>query len=185
MNQDHRVFRIVSILLQYPSVEWKEQLDEFMDETKLISNPEIQKQILKFLDFVNITSFEDLCFDYVSTFDFSERTTLYLTYSVFKDNRERGPALVKLRQEFLSVGAVLNSDELPDYLPLILEFAAITKPENSRKILGLHLRSIERLHLELEAINSIYSQLLTASIIAIKNLLRNADVSQAKERGII
>lgn len=185
MNQDHRAFKLISILLQYPCLEMKEQLKEFTEEASMISDLSIQMNVIKFLDYVAQTTYENLCYDYVSTFDFNERTTLYLTYSVFKDNRERGPALVKLRQEFLQAGAELESDELPDYLPLILEFASITELKKATKILDLHFRSIERLALELEAINSAYSHLLKATVTLIKKLARNNNLRLSRERGII
>ena len=185
MNQNHRAFSLISILLQYPNPEIIEQMDEITEEANKLSDLSIRMKIMKFLDYVAITSYQNLCNDYVSTFDFSERTTLYLTYSVFKDNRERGPALVKLRQEFLQVGAKLECDELPDYLPLILEFASITDLQKSTKILALHLRSIERLALELEALNSPYSHLVNATIMLIKKLVTMKNMQQDKERGII
>ena len=185
MNQNHRAFRLISLLLQYPSLEIKEQIDEFIEEANKLNDLSIQMAVLKYLVYVSTTSYEQICYNYVSTFDFSERTTLYLTYSVFKDNRERGPALVKLRQEFLQVGAELESDELPDYLPLILEFASITELQKSKKILALHLRSIERLALELEALNSPYSHLVNASIMLIKKLITTNKMQLDEERGII
>lgn len=185
MNQDHKVFRLISILLQYPSVELKELTKELDLEIGTFNDLSIQMKLKQFLDYVEATSYEHLCYDYVSTFDFNERTTLYLTYSVFKDNRERGPALVKLRQEFLQAGAELESDELPDYLPLILEFASIVDQKKSTTILAIHLRAIERLLLELEAINSPYSLLISASVKLIKKLVRARSSQLNKERGII
>lgn len=185
MNQDHKVFKLASILLQYPALDLQEYLKELEDEISEIGDPVIQTCFNKFYDYIRANSYEDVCQSYVSTFDFHERTTLYLTYGVFKDNRERGPALVRLRQEFLNAGAELESEELPDYLPLILEFAAITAIEKSAKILRLHLRSIDRLALELEAMNSPFSNIVKAAVITIKKqLLSDSLVQQEIERGI-
>lgn len=184
MSQNQIVFNILSNLLQYPSDDLNEYLDYLKDEVRLVEDDLIRNPILKFLSFVQETSYAELCRQYVSTFDFNEKTSLYLTYTVFKDNRERGPALVKLRQELLATGVELESDELPDYLPLILEFAAITEPEQAAGILRLHLRSMERLCLELEAINSPYKNLLIASISLVKNQHVNTN-SPSFERRII
>lgn len=185
MNQSQAVYNLASILLQYPSSEWKEYLPDLYKEAEIISDPQISGGLKKFLDYLDGAPYQNLCQNYVLTFDFNERNTLYLTYSVFKDNRERGPALVKLRQEFLAAGADLESEELPDYLPLILEFAAITDTEKSAKILKLHLRAIERLSLELEASNSPYHFLLAACAACIKKLRVSEKIAKTDERRII
>lgn len=185
MNQSQAVYNLASVLLQYPSGEWKDYLSELYGEAESISNQQIAGDLKKFLDYLAGASYEELCQHYVSIFDFNERCTLYLTYSVFKDNRERGPALVKLRQEFLESGADLESEELPDYLPLILEFAAISEPEKSAKILKLHFRAIERLWLELEALDSPYRFLLSACVACIKKLRISEGLRKTDERGII
>ncbi|OMF54900.1 nitrate reductase molybdenum cofactor assembly chaperone [Paenibacillus sp. FSL R5-0490] len=185
MNQNQAVYKLASVLLQYPSSEWKDYLPDLHSEADSLDDKQIAVSLKKFLDYLDRTAYEDLCQNYVLTFDFNERSTLYLTYSVFKDNRERGPALVKLRQEFKEAGAELESDELPDYLPLILEFAAITEPEKSAKLLKLHFRSIERLSLELEALNSPYHFLLAACVDCIKQLRASDAIGSSDERRII
>ncbi|MCM3124998.1 nitrate reductase molybdenum cofactor assembly chaperone [Mesobacillus sp. AQ2] len=185
MNKSQVVYKLSSILLHYPDKEWKEYLSLLYEEASLIDDAQVRGMIENFLDYLDRTSMEKLCQNYVLTFDFNDRSTLYLTYSVFKDNRERGPALVKLRNEFLQAGADLESDELPDYLPLILEFASITETEKSAKILKLHFRAIERLCLELESMNSPYHHLLGACVLCIKRLRSNEQVSKSGERRII
>lgn len=178
------VFNLASNFLQYPEEEWKEYMEYFHDEVKQIEDVQTRTHFVKFLYFIDETPYSEICDQYVSTFDFNDRTTLYLTYSVFKDNRDRGPVLVKLREEFLAAGAELESDELPDYLPLILEFASISL-EKSSKVLFLHLRSMERLCLELEAINSPYQHLLAACIQTIKRMKKTDLSSLNDERRII
>ncbi|MEK3853795.1 nitrate reductase molybdenum cofactor assembly chaperone [Cytobacillus sp. FSL H8-0458] len=185
MNQSQAVYNLASVLLQYPSREWKDYLPDLHSEADSLNDKQIAVSLKKFLDYLDSTAYADLCQNYVLTFDFNERSTLYLTYSVFKDNRERGPALVKLRQEFKEAGAELESDELPDYLPLILEFAAITEPEKSAKLLKLHFRSIERLSLELGALNSPYHFLLAACADCIKQLRASNAIGSSDERRII
>lgn len=185
MNQSQAVYNLVSVLLQYPSSEWKDYMPELHKEVEGMEDNQITGYLRKYLDYLEGASYEELCQNYVLTFDFNERSTLYLTYSVFKDNRERGPALVKLREEFKEAGAELESDELPDYLPLILEFAAITEPMKSAKILKLHFRSIERLCLELEAINSPYHFLLAACVACIKQIRVSDKIGKTDERRII
>ncbi|MCM3586197.1 nitrate reductase molybdenum cofactor assembly chaperone [Mesobacillus maritimus] len=162
MNQKQMVYSLISTLLQYPEVEWKSQINEVWEEVGQIPDKEIREPLGKFLTYLEDTPYEELCENYVYTFDFYEKTTLYLTHKVFKDNRERGEILVQLRQEFYKAGLEFLSDELPDYLPLILEFAAIAPEEQSERILRLHKRSIDSLQLELQGINSPYRYLIAA-----------------------
>lgn len=65
---------------------------------------------------------------YVATFDFNEATALYLTAHELQDSRRRGQALVELRSLLRASGFEEVTDELPDYLPLLLEFVAYAPP---------------------------------------------------------
>ncbi len=61
---------------------------------------------------------------YVAAFDFREELSLYLTFQEHGDARDRAPALLELKQELRACGFECPEDELPDYLPLLLEFLA-------------------------------------------------------------
>ena len=61
---------------------------------------------------------------YVATFDFGPGHSLYLTEARPRTSRERGAALLELRRAYRSAGLDVRTDELPDYLPLLLEAAA-------------------------------------------------------------
>lgn len=61
---------------------------------------------------------------YVATFDFHEPASLYLTAHELGDSRSRGQALIALRALMRAAGFEEAGDELPDYLPLLLEFLA-------------------------------------------------------------
>lgn len=172
MKRKRMVYNLISTLLQYPEKEWKEGLDEMWVEVSRISEDAVRIPLLKFLTYIKDTPLEELCENYVYTFDFYEKTTLYLTHSVFKDNRERGEVLVQLRQEFYKAELDFLSDELPDYLPLILEFAAVGPEDQVDKILRLHKRSIDNLQLELQGINSPYRFLITACM---ENMVQSDD----------
>lgn len=185
MKQNQVVFNLASKLLQYPSADLWDYMDDILLELEAIEDELIKENFIKFLQFVEQSSYADLCQHYCLTFDFNERTTLFLTYSVFKDNRDRGPALVKLRQEFLAAGVELASDELPDYLPLILEFASIASVEKAEKILFLHLRAMERLCLELEGANSPYHLLLKVCVETVKRMKLTQSLRNPDERRII
>jgi nitrate reductase delta subunit len=73
--------------------------------------------------------------EYVEMFDRSRRTALHLFEHVHGDSRDRGPAMVDLGQTYERAGLLLAPGELPDYLPVVLEFASTQPPEQAREFL--------------------------------------------------
>ena len=84
---------------------------------------------------------------YVETFDLKRRHCLHLTYFAFGDTRKRGMALLRFKHAYREAGAELGeaesgggaergaSHELPDHLPVVLEFAATVDPVSGRRLL--------------------------------------------------
>jgi nitrate reductase delta subunit len=74
--------------------------------------------------------------EYVETFDRGRRTSLHLFEHVHGDSRDRGPAMVDLAQTYERTGLRLAPDELPDYLPVVLEFASTQPAAQARAFLA-------------------------------------------------
>jgi nitrate reductase delta subunit len=64
------------------------------------------------------------------------RTSLHLFEHVHGDSRDRGPAMIDLAQTYEKAGLYLAEGELPDYLPVVLEFASTQPPREARAFLG-------------------------------------------------
>jgi nitrate reductase delta subunit len=73
--------------------------------------------------------------DYVELFDRGRRTALHLFEHVHGDSRDRGQAMVDLVQTYERAGLHLAPGELPDYLPVVLEFASTQPPREARAFL--------------------------------------------------
>ena len=73
--------------------------------------------------------------EYVELFDRGRRTALHLFEHVHGDSRDRGPAMVDLAQTYERTGLVLAPGELPDYLPVVLEFASTQPTEQAAAFL--------------------------------------------------
>jgi nitrate reductase molybdenum cofactor assembly chaperone NarJ/NarW len=73
--------------------------------------------------------------EYVELFDRGRRTALHLFEHVHGDSRDRGPAMVDLAQTYDRAGLQLVPGELPDYLPVVLEFASTQPPAQAREFL--------------------------------------------------
>lgn len=73
--------------------------------------------------------------EYVELFDRGRRTALHLFEHVHGDSRDRGPAMVDLAQTYERAGLCMAPGELPDFLPVVLEFASTQPPPEGRAFL--------------------------------------------------
>jgi nitrate reductase delta subunit len=73
---------------------------------------------------------------YVGLFDRGRGTSLYLFEHVHGDSRDRGPAMVDLIKTYERAGLLLDPSELPDYLPVLLEFASTQPPPEASAFVG-------------------------------------------------
>ena len=104
----------------------------------------------------------DLQEAYVGLFDRSRGLCLNLFEHVHGDGRERGPAMVELIGIYDSAGLDPTAGELPDYLPMMLEFAAVD-PVRGAELLGNAAPVLDLLHGRLMARDSAYAAVLHAT----------------------
>ncbi|GAA0949878.1 nitrate reductase molybdenum cofactor assembly chaperone [Nonomuraea longicatena] len=97
---------------------------------------------------------------YVETFDLKRTCCLYLTYYADGDTRRRGRSLAALKAHYRGAGWELMDDELPDYLPVMLEFAALDP--SGGEVLAEHVVGVELLLAALETHASPYRLVLGA-----------------------
>ena len=83
----------------------------------------------QFLAWLRVTPPTEVAQHYVETFDLRRRCALYLTYYRHGDTRRRGMAMIIFKTAYRDAGFVPCDDELPDYLPMVLEYAALADPE--------------------------------------------------------
>lgn len=83
---------------------------------------------------------------YVETFDRGRATSLHLFEHVHGDSRERGPALVDLAKTYEAGGMFFDASELPDFLPVVLEFASTQEPATARAFLAEMAHILNAIH---------------------------------------
>ncbi|GAB3805071.1 nitrate reductase molybdenum cofactor assembly chaperone [Virgibacillus kimchii] len=177
MKLHQKVYKIAALLLQYPQKEWVDELPELKAEIQKLENPMAKAFLSSFIHYLECTPYIRICENYVNTFDYHGVTSLYLTYNVFKDSRDRGEALVKLRRIMNDSDLELESEELPDYLPMILEFLSEAEEKYIQRMLKLHLNSMVKVSKDLAENDSPYHFLLKAVIEVSRQLLKNEKVS--------
>ncbi|MCB0939139.1 MAG: nitrate reductase molybdenum cofactor assembly chaperone [Mycobacterium sp.] len=100
--------------------------------------------------------------DYVETFDLQRRATMYLTYWTAGDTRNRGSEMLAFARAYRDAGVEPPSDEAPDYLPVVLEFAATVDPDAGRRLLTGHRVAIDVLCTALTDMGSPYAHSVAA-----------------------
>jgi nitrate reductase delta subunit len=154
-------FELLSLLLSYPSDEIVDGREEIAAAVAALPAGRARDAIGRFLDHFLATSTLALRQEYVETFDLQKRSSLHLTFFTHGDTRKRGQELLRLKRLYGAAGFVLEGGELPDYLPLVLEFAALDR-EHGEWVLREHWAGLELLHLQLSEKRSPYAHLLEA-----------------------
>jgi nitrate reductase delta subunit len=116
-------------------------------------------------------SLQDLRREYVETFDFDRRATLYLTFHTHGDRRQRGIELIRLKRRYAESGLVLAEGELPDFLPVLLEFAALD-PARGEPLLVELREPVELVRRRLHERGSRYAPLLDALVATLPSLTK-------------
>jgi nitrate reductase delta subunit len=121
-----RLYKMLSVLLEYPDQELIDHLAELREEIDTCIDMDDAESIAmrRFLAHLECMPLTELQADYVKTFDLTAENSLHLTHHLFGDDKNRGPALIDLGELYKDYGVEVVTNELPDYLPLILEFAA-------------------------------------------------------------
>lgn len=152
--------KLASVLLQYPTVALFDGLTE-LDAFAAQTGPKPAREAFaRFLGWLRATPPTDVAQHYVSTFDLRRRCALYLTYFRYGDTRKRGMAMVVFKTAYREAGFVPSERELPDYLPMVLEFAALT--DRGQRLLHGHRADIELLRRALVKRESPYVDVVAA-----------------------
>ncbi|RZQ63364.1 nitrate reductase molybdenum cofactor assembly chaperone [Amycolatopsis suaedae] len=106
----------------------------------------------------------ELAAHYVETFDRKPRRTLHLTWFTDGDTRRRGTSLATLKRLYREHGFVLAENELPDFLPVILEFSTAVRDRGAAEGVLLRFRpALELLHRNLVSVTP-YAEAVAAVI---------------------
>ncbi|MGX5659790.1 nitrate reductase molybdenum cofactor assembly chaperone [Castellaniella ginsengisoli] len=136
------VFSILSVLLGYPERDWLDALPELHATLPA----EARARLAPLFDFLDRgEDLIDLQEQYVATFDRRAAHSLHLFEHVHGESRDRGQAMVDLRNEYLKHGLEPATTELPDYVPLFLEFLGQIPAEAAENLLGDAIHVLARL----------------------------------------
>jgi nitrate reductase delta subunit len=185
-QSDLIILRALGALVAYPRPELRAALPEIADAVR--TSPLIDANDCRaLLGLVELLTRSDpLSAEerYVELFDRGRATSLYLFEHVHGDARDRGNAMVELRTIYERAGFRLTANELPDYLPVLLEYLSCRDMADAREMLSdcAHvLRSVgEALLARGSPYNSVFQTLL--NIVKEPGLDTKAARSRAVER---
>ena len=156
-----RTHMVASLLLDYPDPAFRERLPLIEAEVALLP-PAVRLVLARFLGVVSGSGQDDFEKAYVATFDLKRKCCLYLTYYAAGDTRRRGQALVTFMEAYRAAGWEFEGEDLPDYLPAVLEFSALSDSPIAEQLLAAHRDGIEVLRAALLAVGSPYAAVIEA-----------------------
>jgi nitrate reductase delta subunit len=151
--------RIASVLLRYPDESTLACLGDVAAALPAVADPADRIRFAAACDNLRGLTPTEAAQQYVDTFDHTRRRSLHLTYYRHGDTRARGMALLALKHTYRQAGHEPPENELPDFLPLVLEFAAL-HPEPGHRILLQCRAGLELLRQALREHSTPYSGVL-------------------------
>lgn len=132
------LLRALSALLAYPDAELRAALPEIADAIRdaRAIDAALRERLVALVDEIAASDPLEAEGRYVDLFDRGRRTSLNLFEHVHGDGRQRGPAMLELKQRYLDAGLEPVADELPDHLPLLLEYLSCRDAAEVRDTIG-------------------------------------------------
>jgi nitrate reductase delta subunit len=130
--------RALAALLGYPSGELQEHVGELraaMAGEQMLSHAG-RRRLEPLLRRLERSDLLELQATYSELFDRSRSLSLHLFEHVHGDSRERGQAMIDLGRQYMESGFLLEANELPDFVPVFLEYASCLPIAEARETIA-------------------------------------------------
>ncbi len=159
-----QTFKVFSLLLRYPESEWLAALPEM--EAALAAESALNDRagdkvfpLISVLKRLSLIELEEI---YVATFDRNPSHSLHLFEHIHGESRDRGSAMVNLLEEYWKYDFDASASELPDYVPLFLEFLSLIPMDEARLLLGDAIHVLAAIGKKLERNGNPYATVFQA-----------------------
>ena len=159
-----KTFKVLSALLCYPTAELQAAASEFaevLEREGLLPEP-ARQALAPLIEQIAEGDLYDMQERYVLLFDRTRSLSLHLFEHIHGESRDRGQAMVDLAELYEKNGLAISTRELPDYLPLFLEYLSTQPEDEARELLNQPLHIISALATRLMRRESIYAAALRA-----------------------
>ena len=159
--------KLCSLLLQYPDQELLDARAELSAAVQELPATPASRALQHFCAWWGREDPLALQQHYVKTFDLDKRCGLYLSFYGEGDRRERGSVLLGLKRLYRAAGLPLEGTELPDYLPVMLEFAAAAPSGQGSIVPREHRAALELVRASLRERQTPYADVLEAVCLSV------------------
>jgi nitrate reductase delta subunit len=153
-DEKRTLLKLLSLCLAYPDAE---ALSEMGAAAAGLADPLARERLSRFMTLVKAQSLLKLQEHYTAVFDMNPDASLNLTWHLMGDREDRGRALAELLEVYLQAGFEPTVNELPDFLPLILEFMAASSATEPHALILRCLAALPAVAGRLKEIGSPYA----------------------------
>jgi nitrate reductase delta subunit len=171
-----KTFKILGLLMSYPRPEWVSHLEEckaLLVQEQFLPTKQLSG-VLAFIEKLQKAELYSVQEDYVATFDRGRSHSLHLFEHIHGESRDRGQAMVNLLSAYEEKGLFVNQAELPDYIPLFLEFLSLCPVDEAVALLGEPIDIMATIAARLHERDSFYAVLFDA-LVALSRVKPNHD----------
>lgn len=152
------VLKIISILLSYPDDKTRQGIPELSVALREAGLGKRDTVLLdRLVQAIAAGDLYDVQERYVLLFDRTRSLSLHLFEHVHGESRDRGQAMVDLRTMYEADGFEIAAKELPDYLPMFLEYLSAKPQEEAVELLGQIAHILAALSERLRKRKSVYA----------------------------
>jgi nitrate reductase molybdenum cofactor assembly chaperone NarJ/NarW len=162
-----KTFKALSALLTYPTAELQQatgEISEAIDDGRMIPSS-VRKQLRTLLTELATGDLYDLQERYVLLFDRTRTLSLYMFEHVHGESRDRGQAMIDLKAQYENNSLFMSTTELPDFVPLFLEYLSVLPGREACDTLGqpahIFAAMAERLRKRQSAYEAVFRALVT------------------------
>lgn len=179
----NRTFRALSALLAYPSEDLSRAIPEITSaiEAEGLISDEARGQLRPLLTDLATLDLYDLQERYVELFDKTRRHSLHLFEHIHGESRDRGQAMVDLVEHYRRGGLLIAANELPDFIPLFLEFLSVRPLDEARGLLKETAHIFSLLEERLARRNGGYAAVFAAALSIVNETAVVADAVEIND----
>ena len=161
-----RTLQVLAALLTYPSSELQAVIADLRTIVKgeNLLPPAEQEKLLPLFQQIEHSDLLGLEENYVLLFDRTRSLSLHLFEHVHGESRDRGQAMVDLRNQYAQAGLEIDSNELPDYIPMFLEYLSTLRSSVAREQLAMCAHILAALAERLQKQQSAYAAVFHALV---------------------
>jgi nitrate reductase molybdenum cofactor assembly chaperone NarJ/NarW len=156
-TEKRKLLKLLSLSLAYPDPAVVEALPEMESAAAGIADSQARERLSDFMSRLKAQPLLALQEHYTAVFDMNPSASLNLTYHLMGDREDRGRALVELIEVYRQAGFEPAVNDLPDFLPLLLEFLAAVPQAETHALVQRCLSTVPAIAGRLNENGSLYA----------------------------